>query len=142
LTVFEGGGFDLIPNAGKRIETETLIGTSPLAPRLLRLLPVIPLVQHGPLQKRLCLLRIDSGDDRFTRTKVKNPTLAQNARMGHPNFKTQNFTTRNLNTRTSTPKISPPELQYPKPQHPNFNTQNLNTQTSKPGIRNHKEVCV
>jgi len=53
LTVFKGGGFDLIPDDGKRIETETLIGTSPLALRLLQLLPVIPLVQHGPLQKRL-----------------------------------------------------------------------------------------
>ena len=53
LTVFKGGVFDLIPNDGKRIETETLIGTSPLAPRLLRLLPVIPHGQHGPLQKHL-----------------------------------------------------------------------------------------
>jgi hypothetical protein len=93
------------------------------------------------------LLRIDSGDDRFTRTKVKTPTLAQNARMGHPNFKTQNFNTRNLNTqnlnaRTSTLKTSTPELQHPKSQHLNFNTQNLDTQISKPGIRNHKEVCV
>jgi len=83
------------------------------------------------------LLRIDSGDDSFMRTKVKTPTLAQNARMGHPNFNSQN-----LNTRTSTPKISTLELQYPKPQHSNFNTQNLDTQTSKPGIQNHKEVCV
>jgi hypothetical protein len=53
LTVFKGGVFDLIPNDGKRIETETLIGASPLAPRLLRLLPVIPHGQHGPLQKHL-----------------------------------------------------------------------------------------
>jgi hypothetical protein len=43
---------------------------------------------------------------------------------------------------TSTPKTSTPELQHSKPQRPNFNTQKLDSQTSKPGIRNHKEVCV
>jgi hypothetical protein len=48
-----GGVFDLIPNDGKRIETETQTGASLLALRLLRLLPVIPPVQHGPLQKHL-----------------------------------------------------------------------------------------
>src|ERR1700704_3764225 len=44
--------------------------------------------------------------------------------------------------KTSTPETSTPELQHSKPQHPNFNTQNLDTQISKPGIQNHKEVCV
>jgi len=34
------------------------------------------------------------------RTKVKTPTLAQNARMGHPNFNTQN-----LDTQISKPGI-------------------------------------
>jgi len=93
LTVFKGGVFDLIPNDGKRIETETQTGASLLALRLLRLLPVIPHGQHGPLQKHLRSLRIDFGRDRFMRTKVKTPTLAQNARMGRPNFNTQNLST-------------------------------------------------
>src|SRR5882757_2806674 len=43
------------------------------------------------------------------RTKVKTPTLAQNARMGHPNFNTQK-----LDTRTSTAKNSTPKLQNPE----------------------------
>jgi len=33
------------------------------------------------------MLRIDSGRHAPLSTKVKNPTLAQNARMGHPTFK-------------------------------------------------------
>jgi len=47
------------------------------------------------------------------RGRSQNPTLAQNARMGHPNFKTQN-----LNA----------ELQHPKPRHP------IHTQTSTPEL--------
>jgi len=50
--------------------------------------------------------------------------------------------TRGWGTQTSRPKTSTPELQHSKPQHPNFDTQNLDTQISKPGIHNHKEVCV
>jgi hypothetical protein len=96
----------------------------PLALRPLPLLAAVAAVRHDFPQKRLRLLRIDSGDDSFMRTKIKTPTLAQTARI-----------------RTSTPGTSTPKLQYPKPQHPNFNSQNLDTQISKPGIHNHKEVC-
>src|SRR5882762_8309801 len=72
----------------------------PFALRPLPLLAAVAAVRHDSPQKRLRLLRIDSGDDSFTRTKIKTPTLAQTARMGHPNFNT-----RNLNTRTSKPGI-------------------------------------
>src|SRR5467141_951162 len=60
-------------------------------------------------QNRLRQLGINFGDDNITSAKVKGPTLAQNARMGHPNFNTQN-----LNIQTSKPKTPTPELQDPE----------------------------
>jgi hypothetical protein len=81
LMLFKGGGVDLIPDDGRRIET--LIGAYWLVLDLPRLFPTAARAQHDSRQKRILLLRIDSGDGGRIRTKVKNPTLAQTARMRH-----------------------------------------------------------
>jgi len=65
----------------------------PFAQRPLPLLAAVAAVRHDSPQKRLRLLRIDSGDDSFTRTKIKTPTLRTDREDGHPNFNTQNLST-------------------------------------------------